>query len=581
MSSRCWGSVVVMLVAATALLAEPPTTDQLLSKNTVAFVRIETGELWRRPGNDGLRQWLADHEDNLLEEMERNLGFGPDVLDRVFVVMQTDETGRPPRSAVLLTLSKPCDRERVKKGILRPATTFQRDGEPKPPEPKLLEEPVGSFNLWRFEPASEWSNALCFFDDRHVLMGELSGVKAVLQGLATPSPSPLQAILKRTQGTAFAAAMNVELIPGKEKNNVPLPFNTLMKARLATITIKLTDGLEVRGEGEFASDAEAKAAATALTAALGLAKGSMPMLKKEMQQQIVDDPDAPLFLYELWPNLEKALGELKPAVEGSTVTLQGKVLAPPGQLVAFPLMAIMLVGARAEATFQSVGSTIGGGGAPAEPRLPRTQSGEALKQIAAALEKYQAHEKRYPPAAILSADGKPLLSWRVALLPYLGEEDLYREFKLDEPWNSPHNRKLIERLPAAYKPEYAYRGRTPFRLILGEQAAFTAGAKTGPAIADFIDGAGNTVLIAEANHSVAWTRPEGLRLIADFPLPRMQDDTWNSVGGSQVPQGFYAVMADGTVRFFEKKADNATRRALFTRAGRESVAAESLGKVIK
>ena len=65
---------------------------------------------------------------------------------------------------------------------------------------------------------------------------------------------------------------------------------------------------------------------------------------------------------------------------------------------------------------------------------------------------YREAHGRFPAAAIQGPDGKPLLSWRVAVLPYLAENDLYQSFKLDEPWDSPHNKPLLERMPRLFAP---------------------------------------------------------------------------------------------------------------------------------
>ena len=56
---------------------------------------------------------------------------------------------------------------------------------------------------------------------------------------------------------------------------------------------------------------------------------------------------------------------------------------------------------------------------------------------------YDFAKRGFPPAAITSPGGKPLLSWRVAILPYIDEKALYKKFKLDEPWDSPHNKELL------------------------------------------------------------------------------------------------------------------------------------------
>jgi hypothetical protein len=73
----------------------------------------------------------------------------------------------------------------------------------------------------------------------------------------------------------------------------------------------------------------------------------------------------------------------------------------------------------------------------------RVQTASQMRHLLIALHEYQGLRGHLPPAAIRSKDGKPLLSWRVAILPYIAEEPLYRRFKLDEPWDSPTNLPLL------------------------------------------------------------------------------------------------------------------------------------------
>ncbi len=97
----------------------------------------------------------------------------------------------------------------------------------------------------------------------------------------------------------------------------------------------------------------------------------------------------------------------------------------------------------------------------------RSQSFNNLKQLALAMHNYYDAKKSFPPAASYNKNGKPLLSWRVHLLPYLEQEALYREFHLDEPWDSEHNRKLIEKMPQVFRsPLSAVKdpGRTTYLL---------------------------------------------------------------------------------------------------------------------
>ena len=80
-------------------------------------------------------------------------------------------------------------------------------------------------------------------------------------------------------------------------------------------------------------------------------------------------------------------------------------------------------------------------------RIRRMQAASNLRQIGLALSDYEAEHGRLPPAIVRDSGGRPLYSWRVLILPYLGEEELYNEFRRDEPWDGPHNRRLIDKAP--------------------------------------------------------------------------------------------------------------------------------------
>ena len=58
------------------------------------------------------------------------------------------------------------------------------------------------------------------------------------------------------------------------------------------------------------------------------------------------------------------------------------------------------------------------------------------------MQTYRDTYKVFPPAFIADADGKPMHSWRVLLLPYLEQQVFYMRYRFDEPWDSPHNRSL-------------------------------------------------------------------------------------------------------------------------------------------
>ncbi|MEM6979391.1 MAG: DUF1559 domain-containing protein, partial [Planctomycetota bacterium] len=80
----------------------------------------------------------------------------------------------------------------------------------------------------------------------------------------------------------------------------------------------------------------------------------------------------------------------------------------------------------------------------------RMTASNHLKQIGLAFHNHHSVYQHLPDRAIRDEDGTPLLSWRVALLPFLGHQDLYQQFHLDESWDSPHNRQLIQLMPEEY-----------------------------------------------------------------------------------------------------------------------------------
>jgi hypothetical protein len=196
---------------------------------------------------------------------------------------------------------------------------------------------------------------------------------------------------------------------------------------------------------------------------------------------------------------------------------------------------------------------------------PRIQSMNNMKQIVLAMHNYAQANKTFPPAYTVDKEGKPLLSWRVLILPYLEQDGLYKQFHLDEPWDSEHNRKLVVNMPAFYKnsaSKVAGEGKTNYLTIRGENTIFPG--KKGIGFGEILDGTSNTILTVEAADAkaVIWTKPDDFEFDADNPL--------KGLVGLQ-PGGFNAGMADGSVRFMPASIDPKTARLLFLRNDREAV----------
>ncbi len=148
-------------------------------------------------------------------------------------------------------------------------------------------------------------------------------------------------------------------------------------------------------------------------------------------------------------------------------------------------------------TLQTVAKPLVAAITAARQNARQMQSMNNLKQIGLAMHVYHDKYKRFPPAASYDASGKPLLSWRVHILPFLDNQALYNQFKLDEPWDSEHNRKLAETIPAAYLDPAAglKPGLTTYLVPTGEGTVF--GGKESLRLQDIRDGSSNTIMVVE------------------------------------------------------------------------------------
>jgi hypothetical protein len=151
---------------------------------------------------------------------------------------------------------------------------------------------------------------------------------------------------------------------------------------------------------------------------------------------------------------------------------------------------------------------------------------------------------------------------------------LYKDFHLDEPWNSPHNRALLDKIPSPYRrlgsPDD--RGQTRFQVLIGPGTLFERDRLT---LADCTDGPTNTLLVAESAVPVPWTKPDDLRYDPAGPLPGLGSGLTKGrkVLGWEVRRdpGFVAGFADGKVRFIRSDTPEPVLRALVTRNGGEAV----------
>ncbi|MGO8744381.1 MAG: DUF1559 domain-containing protein [Thermoguttaceae bacterium] len=188
-----------------------------------------------------------------------------------------------------------------------------------------------------------------------------------------------------------------------------------------------------------------------------------------------------------------------------------------------------------------------------------------LKQIVLAMHNYHDVYKHFPAAAGCGPDGKPLLSWRVYILPFVEQKHLFDQFHLNEPWDSPHNKPLIGQMPAAFRSprSKAEKGKTNYLVPVGNGALYTS-SRDEPQLKQITDGTSNTIMAVEVDdrHAVVWTRPNDFAFDPKDPKKGI---------GSLYEGEFNTAFCDASVRFISRNIDPKTLAALFTRAGGEAV----------
>ena len=198
----------------------------------------------------------------------------------------------------------------------------------------------------------------------------------------------------------------------------------------------------------------------------------------------------------------------------------------------------------------------------------RAQSVNNLKQIGLAFHNYVSQKNEFiKPVMYGGKTGKVPYSWRVALLPYLEAQELYKAYNFDEPWDGPNNRKLIDKMPVVYGYPEAGRvssSKTAYLVFTGPKTLLGNGEKVN--FVDVTDGLSNTLLAVEARRDIPWTKPEDIPFDPNGPLPEP---------GGFVADGFNALFADGSVRFIRKTVKPQVLKALITRAGGEVISSDS------
>jgi hypothetical protein len=202
----------------------------------------------------------------------------------------------------------------------------------------------------------------------------------------------------------------------------------------------------------------------------------------------------------------------------------------------------------------------------------RMKSSNNLKQISLAVINHES-AKGELPLSTTDAAGRPLLSWRVHILPFAGDpalSALHARFKLDEPWDGPTNSALLDEMPDLFRAPVAARSTrlTHYRGFAGPGGIFSrkrvqGGPSSGFTFLGFTDGTMNTLLAVEAAEPVEWTKPHDLEFMPGKPFPKL------GLGGPT----FNAALADGSVKPLRADLAEPILRALATFAGNDPLPA--------
>jgi hypothetical protein len=500
----------------------PPGLDRIPG-TALMVMSFRVADLWTSDIAKGARDVAAKEIAKGVKEVEMKVGIAPEQMERVTLAfLQSPEV-----PVVFITSRKALDRAAVLKGLV----------------PGANEEKFKGHTIH----VGQRDFSVHFLTDRTLVAGTLGDVKAVTQKPERKDNDPLAPALKAAAGKHSAvfgvnASAFERLI--KDKTELPpeaAPFKALLKARTSVLTFDLKDGIRADLKVTFADADSAKAGEKSLRAALKLGQGALAQGIKHLMLN-----KAPAEVLKLVRDVEATSKKAPIAVNGAQVEASMDVRIDAVTLGKVGLALVQQVRLAAA----------------------RMAGVNNLKQIGLALHNYHDTYGRFPPSAIYDKDGKALLSWRVLILPFIEQDGLYQKFKLNEPWDSAHNKKLLAKMPRVYasplSPEKIMKAHKTFYQGFVGPGAFFEG-KRGIRITDITDGTSNTIMIVEAANPVPWSKPEDIPYVPGKPVPKV----------GIVPGGlFHATFCDGSVRSFAKPPRDATFHLLIQRNDGQPIPAD-------
>jgi hypothetical protein len=373
--------------------------------------------------------------------------------------------------------------------------------------------------------------AVFLLDNRTLLLipSTERGPEAVLtflgQLLRRKSDGPLAEAIAEAGKHTIVAAARVQPIEEmiRHEGDFPrelVPFRSLLKAKTAVITADVAAKTTVTAKLTFADAATARRAEPVLKTLIQHGVDALADLRKEVAR-----------------NTESA-AVMTPLIDLASAALDKAEVNADGAIVS----------ARVEA---EVGPTI----AKAMAALPdlmeiggaRAKTQNNLKQIGLACHNYHDTMGQFP-SNFVGPDGKVLFSWRVAILPFIEQDNMWKQLDMTKPWDDPQNAKVLEKMPDVFRVygRDAEKGKTYLQMpyspqqVPGGSPFLVAGRRTS--FANITDGLSNTIAVVEAADAVNWAKPDDL-LFDPKKAPKVGDPS---------RKWFHALFGDGAVRILHR-----------------------------
>ena len=503
----------------------PPTSE--------AVVSIDIGRLLGGPLGQLLQNPMVESQ---IEKFTMQTGFGPGDVQSVTLgvggISDAVNAGRPPKPEDLPIIAVVRVTTSVELSKLQSAI---------PGAESVTDGQVTFLRVPQDPPVAVW-----LADSTTAVIGSEEMVKKSAAFTTPPAgidaelfagDSAIQVLFSPSDPDGIFRHPEVKLPPFGPPAAMALANHFLATANGASLGVDLTDDIA------FSMAARCGDAAAAQRM-VELLKASAEESKAQAEQQADQLPAmlAPLIA------INKTLTDSQ-KIEATGDICKISMAAPDGgkQLGMFiPMIPMMIAPAMQQARFAA----------------QSTQEKNNLKIMSIGLHNFNDVYGRFPKSTSRNEAGDALLSWRVHLLPFVGHEDLYNQFALEEPWDSPANRPLADQMPDIFrsKTDVLDPGHTVYQVPVGPGAAFED--ETEIRMRDFTDGTSNTIMIVEVapDRAVIWTQP------ADYTFdPEGSLDGLERIG----EDGFKAAFVDGHVETLsEVKGD---LKPLFTRNGGEVI----------